>query len=30
MTLQQPFLQLPLSFDAAVLAAEVSAIEESA
>jgi hypothetical protein len=30
MKLQHPFLQLPLSFDAAVLAAEVSAIEESA
>jgi Sulfotransferase family/Aspartyl/Asparaginyl beta-hydroxylase len=30
MKLQHPFLQLPLSFDATVLAAEVSAIEESA
>ncbi len=30
MKLQHPFLQLPLSFDAAGLAAEVSAIEESA
>lgn len=30
MKLQHPFLQLPLSFDAAALAAEVNAIEESA
>ena len=30
MKLQYPFLQLPLSFDAAALAVEVSAIEESA
>ena len=30
MKLQYPFMQLPVSFDAAALAAEVGAIEESA